>query len=121
TTASYMGKCLFLLLSHPQEMAKLRADPALLPEALEECFRIAPLSKGPMTPRVALEDMEFHGAALKKGDAIMPDTAAANRDPQMFEDPNTFDITREFKPNLTFGYGIHHCLGALLGRMEIQE
>lgn len=121
TTASYLGKCVYLLLSHPEELAKLRANPELLPDAIEECLRFAPLSKGPMMPRVAREAGEFQGIRLEKGDAIMPDSAAANRDPRVFDCPNRFDITRARHPHLTFGFGIHHCLGATLARMELFE
>lgn len=121
TTASFLGKSLFLLLSHPEELAKLRANPDILPDAIEECLRFAPLSKGPMMPRVAPEAMDFQGVHLEKGDAVMPDSAAANRDPRVFKCPNQFDITREKQAHLTFGFGIHHCLGAMLARMELVE
>ncbi|MFB9907023.1 cytochrome P450 family protein [Allokutzneria oryzae] len=104
-----------LLLSHPEQLAALRADPAMVRGAVEEILRYDP--SGPLAiRRFALAD----GAGREAGETVMLSVAAANRDPARFPDPDRFDIRRADNAHLTFGHGIHHCLGAALARMELE-
>jgi cytochrome P450 len=116
TTTRLIGNGLHLLLEHPEQMAALRQDPALIPQAIEEMLRFEPPVLA--TRRFATEDMEFHGTRFKRGDLIFVSIAGSNRDPLANEDPDTFDIHREALKQISFGYGIHLCLGASLARLE---
>lgn len=116
TTVNLIASGVRTLLDHPDQLALLLADPSLVGPAVEECLRYQPpfLSAG----RVAGEDMEFGGARLQRGDPVLVSLNAVNRDPARFPDPDRFDITRDPNPHLGFGYGIHHCAGAQLARLE---
>lgn len=116
TTTRLIGNGLYWLLKCPEQMARLRADRTLVPNAIEEMLRFEPPVMA--TQRFALEDMDFHGAKLKKGDALFIGLAAANRDEDAIEHPNEFDIAREKVNQVSFGYGIHLCIGANLARLE---
>ena len=116
TTTSLLSNGLLLLLRHPAQMAALQADPALMPGAVEEMLRLEPSFL--RTPRRIKEDLEFGGALLKKDQMISALNGAANRDPQIFPDANTFDLRRSPNKHLSFGHGPHHCLGAPLARLE---
>ena len=113
-----IGNVIYLLLTHPDQFAKLRAEPGLLRNAIEETLRYEP----PVTliPRIALEDLELHGSTIDKGQIVQLSIASANRDAAHFPDPDRFDITRKVGRSLSFGHGPHGCLGALLAMEEAQ-
>jgi cytochrome P450 len=107
-----------ILLSGRGQLARLAAEPALVPTAVEEVLRFQ--AAGGDVARVATEDLELHGVRIHAGDKVVVSTTAANRDERHFADPDRFDIARVENPHLTFGHGIHHCLGAALARQELQ-
>lgn len=118
TTTDLIGNGVLTLLRHPDQLAALRADPSLAANAVEEILRFeAPVS---LTSRVASRDMEVGGCPVHAGDPMMTFVRAANRDPSVFEDPDSFDITRKRPPHMSFGGGAHICIGAPLARMEGQ-
>ncbi|MGQ0664251.1 MAG: cytochrome P450 [Pseudomonadota bacterium] len=118
TTANLMGNGILALIRHPDELRKLRANPALVEGAVEECLRY----DGPSgaLARVVGVGHDFEGRALAPGDRVYAMLNAANRDPRRFADPDRFDIERGDKGHLTFGHGLHYCLGAPLARIEGQ-
>jgi cytochrome P450 len=120
TTANQINLSLLLLLDHPGELAKLRADPALIPGAVEELLRCSRLGGLPPA-RVTKEDVRIGGVTIPAGEQVMPLFASANRDPSVFSDPDRLDVTRGAANHLSFGAGVHHCLGAQLARVELQE
>ncbi|MBX9582054.1 MAG: cytochrome P450 [Gemmataceae bacterium] len=117
TTANLIGNGTHALLVNPDQLAKLRADPALLPSAVEELVRFSPPGTT-STLRYAAEDVAVGGAVIPKGEMVIAVIAAANRDPARFPSPDTLDITRADNKHLSFGHGIHYCLGAPLARLE---
>ena len=120
TTANEINLSLLLLFDHPGEMAKLRADPGLIPGAVEELLRYTRL--GSLVPaRVTREDVQIGGVTIPAGEQVIPLFVTANRDPSVFSDPDRFDVTRDAASHLSFGAGVHHCLGAQLARVELQE
>ena len=119
TTVTLLGTGLFLLFTHPDQLAALRADPDLTPGAIEEIMRFdGPIENSLL--RVPLEDIEIGGTVIKAGEGVVALTCVANRDPAVFPDPNRFDITRRGAAQLGFGHGIHFCLGAALARLEAE-
>jgi len=117
TTSNLLGNGLWLLVQHPVAWRELRADPGLLEGAIEEMLRFeSPVQRG--TFRIAAEDFEFTGCRIKKGDQVAALIGAANRDPDMFPDPDTFDVRRNPNRHLAFGNGPHFCMGASLARLE---
>ncbi|CAM5606501.1 Cytochrome P450 OS=Streptomyces alboniger OX=132473 GN=CP975_32605 PE=3 SV=1 [Streptomyces alboniger] len=120
TTASQIANSTYVLLGHPAQMKCLRRDPSRWPTALEELLRFVPLGSGGYRARVAAESVELGGVHIEAGDTVFAPTAAANRDPDMFTAPDCLDIIRTPNPHLAFGYGVHHCLGAQLARLELQ-
>ncbi|UFR05214.1 cytochrome P450 [Streptomyces sp. Go40/10] len=119
TTTSMIGLGTLTLLEHPDQLALLRADPTLLPGAVEELMRF--LSIADLTTlRVATDDVTVAGQTIRKGDGVILSTAAANRDGTVFEDPDTFDIRRSTQGHLAFGHGPHRCLGENLARAELE-
>lgn len=118
TTVNLIGNGTLALLRHPDQWEKLKANPALVKTATEELLRYD--SPVQMTSRWVMEDCEFAGVQLQKGQQVSTMLGAANRDPARFANPNELDITREANPHLAFGSGIHFCLGAPLARMEGQ-
>jgi len=120
TTASAINLLLLLLFDHPDEAAKLRADPGLIPGAVEELLRYARLGSLPPT-RVTREDVTIGGVTIPAGEQVIPLIGTANKDPSVFSDPDRFDVTRDAANHLSFGAGVHHCLGAQLARVELQE
>jgi cytochrome P450 len=118
TTTSVIGAGALALLRHPGELARLRADPALIERATEEILRYEPALQ--MTARVALRDARVADVAIPAGSTVLLLIAAANRDPGFCDDPERFDVGREPGRHLAFGQGIHFCLGAPLARLEIQ-
>ncbi len=120
TTANQINLSLLLLLDHPAELAKLRTDPSLIPGAVEELLRFARL--GGLAPaRVTTEDVHIGGVTIPAGEEVIPLFASANRDPSVFNDPGRFDVSRDAANHLSFGAGVHHCVGAQLARVELQE
>jgi len=117
-TSRAAGGALYTLYSHPDQLAELTRDPSLIPEAVEECLRIA--SNGYFTfPRIATRDTELGGTEIRKGMVVRPSPQAANYDPDVFPDPLRFDIHRRPKRIMAFGAGPHHCIGNILGRTTI--
>ncbi|MFI1586010.1 cytochrome P450 [Embleya sp. NPDC020630] len=119
TTASMTSLGVITLLEHPEQHAALRADPTLIPGAVEELLRylaIADIAGG----RVAVADIEIDGQLIRAGDGVIVANSIVNRDGSVFEDPDTFDIRRSARHHLAFGYGIHQCLGQNLARLELE-
>ncbi|WP_342431584.1 cytochrome P450 [Neobacillus sp. FSL H8-0543] len=116
TTTNLITNSVFSLLKNPDQLERLKSDPSLINVAVEELNRFDGPGKSIM--RVAKEDFEIKGNQIKKGQRVMLVTLAANRDPEIFPDPDKLDITRETNRHLGFGKGIHYCLGAPLARLE---
>ena len=119
TTTNLIGNGVLTLLRNPGEMRRLQENPALIPSAVEEMLRYE--SPSQHTGRLAPQDVELGGRAIRKGQAVMAVMAAANRDPERFSDPDRFDVTRTDNRHLAFGYAAHFCFGAALARVEAQE
>ena len=118
TTTNLIGNGLTALLSHPDQAARLRQDPALLPTAIEELLRYE--SPVQWTSRIAKEAIAVNGLQIEAGQFVVLGLGAANRDPAQFTDPDRLDLTRREGRHLAFGWGIHYCLGTALARMEGQ-
>jgi cytochrome P450 len=119
TTVNLIGSGVANLLTHPEQLKLLRADPKLLPSAIEEFLRY----DGPVNPGIARfpkEDIEIGGVTIPRGATVLIGTALADRDPARFPDPDRLDIVRTDNAHLAFGHGIHFCLGAPLARLEGQ-
>lgn len=117
TTVNLIANGTLALMQHPDQMALLQENPDLISSAIEEMLRY----NGPVettTLRYASEEVIYSGTAIPVGDIVLPSLVAANRDPEVFTNPNTFDITRNPNPHVAFGAGVHYCLGAPLARME---
>jgi cytochrome P450 len=120
TTANQINLSLLLLFDHPGEVAKLRADPGLIPAAVEELLRCVRL--GGLAPaRVTREDVQIGGVTIPAGEQVIPLFATANRDSSVFTNPDRLDVSRDATSHLSFGWGAHHCVGAQLARVELQE
>ncbi|TIT18102.1 MAG: cytochrome P450, partial [Mesorhizobium sp.] len=117
TTTHLISGGLFALLSHEDQRLRLQSDPALMPSCIEECLRyVSPVQ---MTkPRFATRDLVWQNRQFRRGDMFAGLLAAANCDPSKFEHPHSFDITRHPNPHLSFGTGVHFCLGFQLARAE---
>ncbi|HEY8532977.1 MAG TPA: cytochrome P450 [Micromonospora sp.] len=120
TTVTQIPNFIYTLLTHPDELARLRAAPQLIPTAVEELMRWVPLGVGSTFARYAREDVDLGGVRIRAGDAVIASLSSANRDETVFDDPERLDLTREVNPHVGFGHGVHHCLGAPLARMELQ-
>lgn len=119
TTVNLIGSGMLALLEHPDQLSKLRNNPALIKPAIEELVRYAaPVEMA--TERYARQDVTIAGTTVPKGELVLAVISSANRDPQYFDDPDTLNITRENNKHLAFGQGIHYCLGAPLARLEGQ-
>lgn len=106
-------------MTHPGEMEKLRANPALLPRAVEEMLRyVSPVIQLCRTP---IEDIEICRKTIRAGEAACLFYPSANYDEEVFRDPFSFRIDREPQEHYAFGIGVHYCLGAILARLELQE
>ncbi|MGW2183231.1 cytochrome P450 [Streptomyces sp. NPDC001732] len=121
TTASQIPNFVLTLLDHPEQLARLRAEPELVPNAVEELLRFVPLGSGAGQPRYATEDIEVGGTLVRAGSPVLVAVGAANRDALRFTAPGVLDVAREGNQHLGFGHGVHHCLGAPLARLELQE
>ena len=118
TTVNLISGGALALMERPDQLALVRDDPTVVRSGVEEMLRfVCPVQ---LTGRVALEDMEVGGATIAAGEFSMLLIASANRDPDAFDDPDTFDVARADNNHLGFGFGIHHCLGAPLARLEAQ-
>jgi hypothetical protein len=119
TTIGLIGNGVYQLLRHPGELARLRREPGLVRTAVDECLRF----DGPIgaTMRILHEDAEFSGVRIPRDSRVLAMLESANRDPAKFPDPDRFDVARTPNEHLSFGGGVHHCLGAHLARMEAQE
>ncbi len=119
TTVNLIGNAVHALLTHPDQLAALRADPGLVPGAIEEFLRYeSPIETA--TFRITSEPMEIAGVAIPPNQIVLLSLLAANRDPDRFADAATLDIGRTDGHHVAFGHGIHHCLGAPLARLEGQ-
>ncbi len=110
---------LYRLWKHPDQRALLVAEPALIPSAVRECLRFDMPTQ--MSMRKIVADIELHGQRLEEGSAVMFLWASGNRDEREFEDPNRFDISRHIRRSLSFGHGIHRCLGANLAELLLRK
>lgn len=118
TTTNLIANTVHVLLTHPEARARVQADPALLPGAIEETLRYeSPVAR---MGRLATEDIELHGQRIRKGDKVWLSMAAANRDERQFTAPERFDPGRADNRHLGFSIGPHYCVGAALGRLETQ-
>ena len=120
TTRNQLAASVQVLCDHPDQWALLAQHPELAANAVEETMRHSPIAG--LTLRIALEDVEIAGFIVPAGTLVIANTAAANRDPAVYDDPDRLDITRvEAAPMQTFGAGMHYCLGANLARLELSE
>jgi len=116
TTTNLINSAVLCFLENPDQLARLRAEPGLLPSAIEEVLRFrSPLQWMLRTPR---RDVALHGQVIPAGKLVLAVIGSANRDPLHFADPNRFDIARQENPHIAFGHGVHFCLGAPLARLE---
>jgi cytochrome P450 len=116
TVARLLGWAATLLAKNPGERAKLVAEPALIPSAIEEILRYE--APSPIQGRWVTRDVEFYGRLVPKDSKMTLLTASANRDERRFEHPDRLDVTRQIDQHMSFGFGVHFCLGASLARME---
>ncbi|MFF7970069.1 cytochrome P450 [Streptomyces sp. NPDC007905] len=118
TTANMISLGTYTLLQHPDRLAELRADSALLPAAVEELMRMLSIADGLL--RVALEDIEVAGTTIRAGEGVLFATSVINRDAAQYDDPDTLDFHRSARHHVAFGFGIHQCLGQNLARAELE-
>ncbi len=116
TTTRLIGWLGKVLAEHPDQRAEIVADRSLIPNTIEETLRFEPT--GPHIGRYVMRDVEYYGQTVPAGSAMLLVVGAANRDERRYPNPDRFDIHREMGQHLTFGYGIHYCLGAALARLE---
>jgi cytochrome P450 len=116
TTSGFLGNAFLALFRHPEALRRLRDDPELIPDAVEELLRYD--TSVQKAWRLATEDVEISGVTIPAGDRVSALVAAANRDPEHFADPDRLDIGRRIDRHLAFGHGTHFCLGAMLARLE---
>jgi cytochrome P450 len=119
TTRSTLAIMLYLLATHPEQLALVRAHPELVPAAVEEMIRYEPIISG--VPRIPTVDLEVAGVHIPAGSYITLSVPSANRDPRQFPDPDRLDFLRVENRHLGFGFGVHHCVGANVARAELQE
>ncbi|KUL33623.1 cytochrome [Streptomyces sp. NRRL F-4489] len=121
TTATQIPNFVLALLDHPDQLDLLRNDLSLINGAVEELLRFVPLGSGASQPRYATEDIDVGGTLVRAGEPVLVAVGAANRDALRFDAPGKLDIRRAGNQHLGFGHGVHHCLGAPLARLELQE
>ncbi len=119
TTANLIGSFLVELLSDRERWATLVARPELVPTAVEELLRFVPLSAVADFARIAQEDLKIGGQTIRAGDAVLVQLDSANRDESVFASPDDLDFAREVNHHVAFGFGVHHCVGAPLARLEL--
>lgn len=121
-TASQISNCVLTLMHFREQWDELLADPGLVPSAVEELTRIVQFgTTGSALVRIAMEDVEIAGVTVRAGDAVLPGLMSANRDATVFPDPDRLNLARQQNPHIGFGVGLHHCPGAQLARVEMQE
>lgn len=119
TTVNLIGSGTLALLEHPDQLAKLRNEPTLIKTAIEELVRfVCPVETA--TERYAREDIPIVGTTIPRGELVLAVLGSANRDAKYFDNPDALDITRSNNKHLSFGHGVHYCLGAPLARLEGQ-
>ena len=116
TVAKLLGNAALVLAEHPDQRAAMVASPEVIPNAVEELLRFEPPS--PVTAAGPTRDVELHGTTIPAGSKVLMLTGSSGRDERVFADPDRFDVRREIAHHLTFGYGIHFCIGAALARLE---
>ena len=120
TTLNLVCNGVLAFIRNPEQWQLFKSEPeGMALRATEECLRYDPPLKG--FQRIALKDVELRGVLIREGERTRFVTSSANRDPAVFENPDTFDITRWPNPHVAFGSGVHHCLGVNLARLEGQE
>jgi pimeloyl-[acyl-carrier protein] synthase len=118
TSIYLIGQSVLHLIQNPAQTNLLRDHPSLTSQAVEELIRFSsPLQ---YTPRIATQDIELRGKTIRSGEIMMACVASANRDPEVFDKPEKIDFTRKSNPHLSFGHGLHHCIGARLARDEMK-
>jgi cytochrome P450 len=120
TSAHQMLSAVVMLLSHPRELALLKADPSVLPSAVEELLRHQVVGTSLSMLRYVTADIEVGGVTIPAGSSVVPSLECANHDPAVFPDPLSLDLNRTGPQQLTFSFGRHFCVGAPLARMELQ-
>jgi cytochrome P450 len=119
TTANMIALGTLTFLEHPDQRDAIVADPELVPGAVEELLRYLSVAHH-VGFRLAIDEVELGGKCIHAGDGVIAPIMAANRDPRIFEDPDKFDVRRDARGHLAFGYGVHQCLGQALARVELQ-
>lgn len=119
TTVDQLTNGVNALLTHPEELRKLKENPSLIKTAVEEILRYCPAA--PFIHRVATEDFELRGRTIRRGQLVFLGMAAANRDPSVFPEPDRFDIARQANKHIAFAFGSHICLGNRLARLELES
>lgn len=119
TTTSLMANSMILLMQHPDQLRLMLSDPSLIPGAVTEVGRLE--SPSQVISRVAARDLDLQGVSLRAGQLVAINLAQANRDPDVYPDPDRMDITRHGPAPLTFGHGEHFCAGTALARLEAEE
>ncbi|WP_225839419.1 cytochrome P450 [Streptomyces sp. NK08204] len=112
------GQMFYLLLTRPDLTERLRAEPEIRPRAIDELLRYIPHRNAVGLSRIALEDVEIKGVRIRAGDPVYVSYLAANRDPDVFPDPERIDFSRTCNPHVAFGFGPHYCPGGMLARLE---
>ena len=118
TTANLIGNAILALHQHPSELLRVKQDPLAIRAGMDELLRYG--ASVQFGGRTAMEDVELGGKCIRTGESVIASLTAANRDPTVFPDPHRLDLTRKDVHPMSFGGGIHFCLGAQLGRMEIE-
>ncbi|MEU4876208.1 cytochrome P450 [Streptomyces sp. NPDC021608] len=118
TTANMISLGVYTLLRHPERLAELRADPTLLPAAVEELMRMLSIADGLL--RQATEDIEVAGTTIRAGEGVVFATSVINRDESAFPEPDALDWSRSARHHVAFGFGVHQCLGQNLARAELE-
>jgi cytochrome P450 len=118
TTAGLLANSIITLHRHPDQLEILRNKPELIPGAVEEILRYVPIAKASME-RYVTSDVSLSGVDVPAGSTVIPLQYSANRDETLVADPDRFDVTRQPTPHMTFGHGMHYCLGAQLARLEL--
>jgi cytochrome P450 len=116
TTTNLLNNAILSFIENPDQLQRLRREPKLLPNAIEEALRYR--SPVQWMFRVAKKPVQMHGQTIPQGKLVLAMIGSANRDPKAFPEPHRFDIERDPNPHIAFGSGIHSCLGAALARLE---
>ncbi|MCQ8835693.1 cytochrome P450 [Streptomyces malaysiensis] len=119
TTANMIALSALALLTHPEQLAAVRNDPALVKGSVEELLRYLSVAQTGLS-RVAVEDIEWGDETIRAGEGIVCMLNTANRDPRQFTSPDDLDVRRDARSHVAFGFGVHHCLGHPLARLELQ-